>query len=219
MRLHGESAEVKDEVTRLARQFGIVTPYTAYLIMEDEHQRHVPLAAQNMRELSADVPTAARTNDMYKSVDREAKDERSRNGAGAVDNAENLAQLRNGENLEQAAQMGQQFQFAARPDQSAGFALAKAPSPSTQPGGYRVAANYAQQARVIKGRAFYQNGDTWTDSTWQTNTSIKTRDIKFGTDEYFDLVKYHPEANEWFALGEDLDIVLDGALYQVRHID
>src|SRR5205814_3770905 len=47
IRMHGESPELKDEVTRLARQHGIVTPYTAYLILEDEQRRNVPLAVQN----------------------------------------------------------------------------------------------------------------------------------------------------------------------------
>ena len=36
IRLHGENAELRDEVTDLARKYGIVTPYTAYLIVEDE---------------------------------------------------------------------------------------------------------------------------------------------------------------------------------------
>jgi Ca-activated chloride channel homolog len=40
IRLHGENRELVDEVTRLARQYGIVTPYTSYLIVEDEKIRH-----------------------------------------------------------------------------------------------------------------------------------------------------------------------------------
>jgi Ca-activated chloride channel family protein len=39
IRLHGENRELVDEVTRLARQYGIVTPYTSYLIVEDEKVR------------------------------------------------------------------------------------------------------------------------------------------------------------------------------------
>lgn len=38
IRLRGESAEVKDEVVRLAKRFGIVTPYTSYLILEDSQR-------------------------------------------------------------------------------------------------------------------------------------------------------------------------------------
>jgi Ca-activated chloride channel family protein len=39
IRLHGEERELVEEVTRLARQYGIVTPYTSYLIVEDEKGR------------------------------------------------------------------------------------------------------------------------------------------------------------------------------------
>lgn len=39
LRLHGEEKELIDEITRLARQYGIVTPYTSYLIVEDEKIR------------------------------------------------------------------------------------------------------------------------------------------------------------------------------------
>ncbi|MFH2107617.1 MAG: VIT domain-containing protein [Chrysiogenia bacterium] len=39
IRLHGENRELVDEVVRLARQYGIVTPYTSYLIVEDEKIR------------------------------------------------------------------------------------------------------------------------------------------------------------------------------------
>ncbi len=39
IRLNGEDKELVDEVTLLAREHGIVTPYTSYLIMEDEEIR------------------------------------------------------------------------------------------------------------------------------------------------------------------------------------
>ncbi len=39
IRLHGEEKELVEEVARLARQYGIVTPYTSYLIVEDEKGR------------------------------------------------------------------------------------------------------------------------------------------------------------------------------------
>ena len=48
IRLHGENPELRDEVTSVARQFGIVTPYTAYLIIEDERRR-VPQAQAKLR--------------------------------------------------------------------------------------------------------------------------------------------------------------------------
>ncbi len=36
IRLHGESRELKDEVVRLAKRYGILTPYTSYLVLENE---------------------------------------------------------------------------------------------------------------------------------------------------------------------------------------
>ena len=39
IRLHGESDELKAEVVRLSREFGILTPYTSMLVVEDE-ERH-----------------------------------------------------------------------------------------------------------------------------------------------------------------------------------
>ena len=102
IRLHGESQELKDEVVRLARQHGIVTPYTAYLIMEDEKGRNVPLSMQTYRELSTDSLVADRTKMFYQSAPAEAASESSRTGAQAVANATNVGQLKDSFNMQQA---------------------------------------------------------------------------------------------------------------------
>jgi len=39
IRLHGESAELKNEVIRLSKEHGIVTPYTSFLVEEPGHRR------------------------------------------------------------------------------------------------------------------------------------------------------------------------------------
>ncbi|MHC4200257.1 MAG: hypothetical protein ACYSU0_09720, partial [Planctomycetota bacterium] len=39
IRLHGQSAELKTEIVRLAKRFGIMTPYTSMLVLEDETTR------------------------------------------------------------------------------------------------------------------------------------------------------------------------------------
>ncbi|MEM7394362.1 MAG: VWA domain-containing protein, partial [Verrucomicrobiota bacterium] len=36
IRLHGESRELKDEVIQLSKDYGIMTPYTSYLVLEDD---------------------------------------------------------------------------------------------------------------------------------------------------------------------------------------
>src|SRR5262249_803844 len=54
IRLHGENSELREEATELARKYGIVTPFTAYLILEDETKREVPVALQSLPQLLED---------------------------------------------------------------------------------------------------------------------------------------------------------------------
>src|SRR5262249_22309114 len=49
IRLRGESKELKDEVAELARKYNIVTPYTAFLITEDEVRRGVAQRARTLQ--------------------------------------------------------------------------------------------------------------------------------------------------------------------------
>lgn len=211
IRMHGETAELKDEATRLARQWGIVTPYTAYLIVEDETRRNVPAELQSMRELSTDPAVRASVQEQYYSARGEAMDARQQTGAQAVENAQSLAQLKQSDNLAAPQQQQTRLQKAA--------VAARPGAPATQPS-YREAQNYAQQARIVAGRAFYQNGQTWTDASAQDavekNKNLKARQIKFGSDEYFALMTKYPHVAQWLALGNQVDLVLDGELVQIR---
>jgi Ca-activated chloride channel family protein len=199
IRQHGESAELKDEVVRLARAHGIVTPYTAYLIIEDESKRNVPVTLRSFREMEADAMAVDAARGAYGSTVSEAAMPAQRSGAQAVENAQAYDKLKRGQNLGDT-------QALAR--------MRKQNAPTTQ--GYRDAQNYAQQVRLVNGRAFYQNGQTWSDATAQANAKLKQKQMKFGSDEYFDLLRAHPTASQWLALGNNVDLVLDETLYSIR---
>ena len=64
-------------MVRLARQHGIVTPYTAYLILEDEARRGVPVAVRTMRELEGDVRAKDAAKSIYDATVAESKSERN----------------------------------------------------------------------------------------------------------------------------------------------
>ena len=83
IRLHGESSELKDEVVTLARQYGIVTPYTAYLIMEDENRRGVPELSRSFHEMEKDAVATDAAKGAYDSTVTEAASPAARSGAGA----------------------------------------------------------------------------------------------------------------------------------------
>ena len=65
IRLRGDNAELRDEATELARKYGIVTPYTAYLIVEDEARRNVPLGAQSLPQLQRDSEARRFSGELY----------------------------------------------------------------------------------------------------------------------------------------------------------
>lgn len=203
IRLRGESAELRDEVTRLARDYGIVTPYTAYLVLEDEARRAVPRALRSFQELEDDREALAQARDLMDSVRTEAAAPAARSGAGAVANAQAVQELKLGSAESRAA---------------VGAGLAKTTPAAAAASGYRAAQaqNYASQVRVVNGRAFYRNGNLWTDSTAQADGRLRSRQVRFASDEYFALLARFPEAAAWFSLGNNVDVVVDGTLYQVR---
>lgn len=58
IRLHGENGELREEVVRLSKKYGIVTPYTSYLIVEDDAALPVTAAQpREVRRLGAAVRT------------------------------------------------------------------------------------------------------------------------------------------------------------------
>jgi Ca-activated chloride channel family protein len=200
IRLRGESKELVDEVTQLARGHGIVTPYTAYLIMEDERRRNVPVATRTMRELETDARARGAVSDTLASVSA-TSGRQEKAGERAVQNAQNIDMLKRSYNVAQAQQ---------------GFAMDKAATLPAQEAGYKLAQNYSQQVKVVNNRAFYQNGATWTDATTQTRQKLKRQEIKFNSDDYFALLARNPSAAPWFSLGNEIDLVLDDTLYVVR---
>jgi Ca-activated chloride channel homolog len=212
IRMHGESTELKDEVTRLARQYGIVTPYTAYLIIEDEARRNVPLTMHNLQEMERDQVAVERSGSRLRSISKEASSADARSGAAAVDNAMALQQMKSG------TVMPRKNEGHTQHDLNKSVAENLAQAVSSGKIGYHASQtqNYAQQARVVNGRAFFQNGDVWIDSTAQAQKNLKEKKVIFNSDAYFDLLRQHPNAAQWLSLGNKIDVVIDGILYQIR---
>ena len=72
---------------------------------------------------------------------------------------------------------------------------------------------YTQQSKFVNGRAFFQNGKQWVDATAQNLT--KRQRVQFNSEAYFDLLKKHPEAAPWMALGQNVLLSLDDTVYEI----
>src|SRR5205085_4942092 len=81
IRIHGETTELRDETTELARKYGIVTPYTAYLIVEDEAQRNVPVLQRSFQSFDKDGAARHEASQAWDDFKQERGGERSVGGA------------------------------------------------------------------------------------------------------------------------------------------
>lgn len=191
IRLHGESKELRDEAAALARAHGIVTPYTAWLILEDEGRRNVAVRDRTLREFAADARAADEAGRMFKAAREQSS------GAGAVGSAQAYDALRRAEN---AAAPAAANVLAARGQAG---------------GGAAEAAVERQQARSIRGRTFYLNGDRWTDALAQDRPAAARARVAFNSDDYFALLDRHPDAAAWLALGRNVDLLLGDTVYEI----
>ena len=58
IRIHGDNKELKDEIVRLSKKYGIMTPYTSFLVMEDVKRGGAPAPAGVRHSLDAMAPKA-----------------------------------------------------------------------------------------------------------------------------------------------------------------
>jgi len=206
IRLHGEEAELRDEVTELARKYGIVTPYTAYLIVEDERRRDVPTAVRSMPLLQEDQGAreeAARSLQQFR-LDQ--------GGDSGVASALSSLALKSAD-APAGATMGAEAAFARRYGLERGVSP-NVPGQATPPVEARVV-QYSQQTQFVAGKTFFLNGKQWLDSAIQKMPNARHARIQFGTQEYFDLLAKNFRMAPWLALGQSVQFVWQGTVYEI----
>lgn len=196
LRLHGDNPELRDEITRLARQYGIITPYTAYLIVDDEARRRVPLANQTLQNVGGREELVGETRRMYMEM------ERAKSGAGAVGGAQTNSALKSAD-------------VVSAPAAANVYALRGQSEMATEVRNRVDQVINSQQSRYINGRSFYQNGNQWVDANVQSKSGARMVQVKFNSPEYFSLMAKHPDMPQWLSLGRNVQVVLGDAIYQI----
>jgi len=196
IRLRGEDPELRNEVVELARRYGIVTPYTAYLIVEDEAHRAVPMGQRTMQmpDLISNVRGSGRNQ--FRGVNSSSSGEMAVAGSQAFD------KLKRAENMSATAAANSASQMALTgKDAKEGELLQNALN--------------AQQNRVIAGRTFYQNGSQWIDSNVQSVSGAKITKIRFNSPEYYSLMAKDPSVPQWLSVGRNVQIQLGQTIYDI----
>ncbi len=193
IRLHGEEQELVQEVTDLARTYGIVTPYTSYLIMEDERIR----VARNElpRRYQMFMPEETSRPEISERFKQEYAAMETKSGRASIRASQEVAALNKADNVAHTRQGQERLDYKDRKG-------------NTQ--------NIARQVRQVLGRAIYQNNGVWIDSHLQQNNVIQdSLRIEFASKEYFDLVQKKPELSPLLALGQHVRFYFDEKIYEI----
>lgn len=171
IRLQGENSELVDSVVRLSIRYGIITPYTSFLIQEDD------IFSQTGRNM----------------IMQEAEDSMDlafgqSAGAAAVDAAEAISGARSAE------------------------APAAMPTAMQNKAGEFV--DTREVIRQVRDKTFVFRDGVWIDTVYDPET-MTTEVITFLSDQYFDLVGTNPVLGDYFGLGQQVIVVIDGLVYEV----
>lgn len=225
IRLNGEKAELKDEIVSLGKKYGIVTPYTSYLVVEDtpmpvaNNVRPPPPPPRPWREEEAkrDVPWSARqlsglgSGSGGPSPSAAAPSTPGRRGGGEDD----FEGVFGGAAADKAPAEKSKGNFApAKPapdakalesvDGVTGIAVAKKVRSMKDE---QVASKESDPVRVASGRTFLFRMGGWIDSE-AVNGTPKQLKVKYLSDAYFAILKAKPELKAALSLGNRVVIVV-----------
>ncbi|MDL1901966.1 VWA domain-containing protein, partial [Anaerolineae bacterium CFX9] len=188
IRLNGENRELVDSIVNLSIRYGIITPYTSFLIDEN------------------DILTQSGRDQAISRVAQEAEALSMQSvGAAAVDAADLMGAL-------QGAGAPMNFAPLPSPTQSAlpSGGIGTTGSPGTIPAAPAPQQNPIQ---TVADKTFLLQNGVWTDTTYDGES--ETQQVEFLSDEYFALLDAIPELRQYFAVGERVIVVYEGAIYEV----
>ena len=189
IRLEGESDELKSEIIDLATEYGIVTPYTSYLVVEDEMElADLPAVVGQRTPIGRDAvgaPALDRRNSGFSAsgaaaspaaaAREEAAAMQQSSGQGAVELSRKLAQ----------------YQQADQAYDADGLV-----------------------STVVAGQTLLQSSS----GAWRTSQETKDLqqwNVQFGSDAYFAFARAYPDAAGFLKLGGEVEFVFRGWLIQV----
>src|SRR4051812_5925757 len=152
IRTNGEQKELRDEIVDLGTRYGIVTPYTSYLALEDRQISQLPMAGRgvarhNLGNLNAPKAAPAPATVAVTGADAVTESKRTRE-------QQELSLLREEDRKE--------------------------------------------AVRRVESKTFYLVDDVWTDSEFKPDSKLTETAVKFGSEEYFSLLKQYPKLGSYF---------------------
>jgi Ca-activated chloride channel family protein len=210
IRTNGEQKELTDEIVDLGTRYGIVTPYTSYLALEDAEARRLSFAAgqndetalrarpgavnaRRARGASPTTPGLGGTGGGAR-ADSSTSETVTVFSAPPIPLPEEAARAKTGELAVRQSKRDRAQQEAIREEDEGALSLA---------------------VRKVGEKTFYMRDGVWTDSEFKEAGKLPETAVEFGGDDYFALIKREPQLARFFSLGERVVVVHNGRVYRV----
>jgi len=199
--------EAVASIVKLAKKYGIVTPYTSFLVTEE---------GENLR-------TAAETGRRrFEALSMSAASSGFGGGAAA-------ARMAQADSLALDAMRSGAVSAARGAATNALDGAAASPAPAAAPEAalrafdkkareeLRAEGKRDVETRTVGDKTFYRRGRTWVDADAESDeaASAAKRTVAARGAEYFELLAGHPELARWLALGDDVTILFRGTVYRI----
>jgi Ca-activated chloride channel family protein len=189
--LHGENRELVDEIRQLGREFGILTPYTSFLVVEEG------VARERLSEARAAFDRA------------EAKVAEPESGRRAVERSLAVDRLK-------SEQMG--FGGAPAPAAAAQVVMDNEEMGMAFRAAGIEAAQVQELVRTLHDKTFYfrRSDRLWYDSLIPAGESpVPDQEVVAWSDEFFTLVRTSPELGRYALLGKDVVLRMDDRIIRL----
>ncbi len=200
IRLRGETKEVREEIVRLSKEYGIVTPYTSVIVLEDG---------------DANVGEARRTN-VLSDVAKKSQmmTELRKRAATARSERESLETAVGQKAVSNAAQNAYQGKEGLGREGKKVVGV-EADSDRTYLDFEQIAKRY--QKRVLN-RSFFltTDDDAWVEDGITDEELAKAHNVKYLSDEYFALLRANPRLGKLMAQGQKVSFRHAKQVIQVR---
>lgn len=158
VRLHGGEGELVDEIIKLSLKYGIMTPYTSFLV-EVDTEYNSPVRMEETRDM---LDSVLNKGGFW-----------SQTGSGAVKSAEKTTELK----------------------------------------GSDVYDTGSESVKSVGAKTFYYREGVWTDNDYAPG--MKSTDIAYGSDAYFQMLKDYPEVGGYFSLGRRVKFCAGGECFNI----
>ncbi len=196
---NGENKETKQEIITLSKKYGILTPYTSFLSVEQKEGRianNVPMVFEEM-DMAAPAAQSVLRQTVVGSVG---------SGASGLSSSQSRARYV-GKNAVKAKKSMQKMQ-----QQANNYAADEEQAYNKLTDG-RVA---VLAIRKVNNKIFTINSNgTWVDSEYTQAKHGTPQKLTFASEAYFNLLSKRPELAPYFSIGQQVLVVLNGKAYQV----